>query len=92
MDTHSLAALVLRKYKEAGGYSDVGDKALLQSIQQFLQNKYEQLFFLAQMKIKQEEIRGIFPDTKKYESEYQEVEDAVMAYANILAATDKAEL
>ena len=92
MDLQTTAELVIEKFKDAGGYSELPDEDLYQSVYGFLDEIYQKHFAIAQAKIKAEENRGIFPDTKRYETAYAGVEDIVMYYANKLAATDRAEI
>ena len=92
MDLQTTAELVIEKFKDAGGYSELPDEELLVSVYGFLEEIYQKHLAIAQAKIKAEENRGIFPDTKRYDAAYQGVEDIVMYYANKLAATDRAEI
>lgn len=90
MDLQTTAELVIEQFKGAGGYSELSDEDLYQSVYGYLDELYQKHLAIAQAKIKAEENRGIFPDTRRYEQAYQGVEDIVMYYANKLAATDKA--
>jgi hypothetical protein len=92
MDIQALSALVVQKFKEAGGYSELEDKVLFESIFKFLDMQYRRHTYIAQQKIKEDERRGIFPNKAKYDAAYIAVEDIVMAYANKLAATDRADV
>jgi hypothetical protein len=92
MDLQTTAELVIEQFKAAGGYSELDDDALYESIYGFLDDIYQKHLAIAQAKIKAEERRGIFPDTRRYDEAYQGVEDIVMHYANRLAATDRAEI
>lgn len=92
MDIQALTGLVISKFKEAGGYSELEEKDLFKSIFKFLDMQYRKNFYITQQRLKDEEKRGIFMTKEKYEMAYLEVEDIVMGYANKLAATDKAEI
>lgn len=92
MDITALSTLVIQKFREAGGYSELDDKDLFKSIYKFLDTQYRRHLYIAQKRLQDEEARGIFPDKAKYDAAYVAVEDIVMAYANKLAATDKAEI
>ena len=92
MDITALSSLVIQKFKEAGGYSELEDKDLFKSIYKFLDMQYRKNFYAAQQRLNQEEKIGTFMTKEKYDEAYLEVEDIVMGYANKLAATDKAEV
>lgn len=92
MDIQDLATLVMQKFKEAGGYSELEDKALLKNIYKALNIQYQKNFYFAKKKIKEDEARGIVLDKDKYDKQYAAVEDSVIAYANKLAATEKHEV
>ena len=92
MDIQALSALVIQKYKEAGGYSELEDKELFKSIYKYLDLQYRRHSYIAEQKLKDDERRGIFPNKLKYEAAYTAVEDTIMNYANKLAATDRADV
>lgn len=92
MDITALAGLVIAKFKESGGYSELDDKALFKSIFASLDAQYRRHFYIAQKRLNDEEKRGIFPDKAKYDAAYIEVENLVVAYANKLAASQKSEI
>ena len=92
MNIGALAKLVIEKFKEADGYSELNDKELFKSIYGYLDSIYRKHFEIARKKIKDDESKGIFPDQKEYKERYEGVEDIVMMYANKLAATDKSEI
>lgn len=92
MDITSLTGLVISKFKEAGGYSELDDKALYKSIHNYLESQYRRHFYLAQKRLSDDEKCGIFPDKAKYDAAYVEVENIVVTYANKLAAVEKIEV
>jgi maltose-binding protein MalE len=92
MDIQALAALVVQKYKKAGGYIEMSDQQLYKSVYKCLDQIYRKHFKIAQDTIKLEEASGIFPNEAKYEALYGAVESIVFDAANDLAATDKAYL
>jgi hypothetical protein len=92
MDTQVLVVAVMEKFREAGGYTDLDDKALYKSIKKAIDYTYQKNFYETQKRIKDDERRGIFPDEKRYEKDYTAVEDVVFAYANKLAATQRGEI
>jgi hypothetical protein len=92
MDIQALTGLVISKFKDAGGYSELEDKELYKAIYKFLDMQYRRNFYAAQQRLSNEEKLGTFMTKEKYEEAYLEVEDIVMGYANKLAATDKAEI
>ena len=92
MDIQALSALVIQKYKTAGGYMEMTEGKLYKSIFECLDGIYRKHFRIAQETIKAEESLGIFPNEAKYEALYGAVEAIVFDAANDLAATDKASL
>lgn len=92
MDLNTLSALVVEKIKDANGYSELDDKTLFKSIHGYLEMVYQNHFYLAQKKIKNEENCGLSLSKTRYKKEYDSVEDTVMIYANKLAATTKEQI
>ena len=92
MDITALASIVLQKFKNAGGYSEMADGVLFKSLFQALDGQYRKHFYITQKRLKSEEERGIIVDKAEYDAAYAEVETLVIAYANKLAATEKSEL
>lgn len=92
MDLQALSALVVQKYKTAGGYYEMSEQALFKSVHKCLDGIYRKHFRIAQETIKAEEAAGIFPNEAKYQALYEAVESIVFDAANDLAATDKASL
>ena len=90
MDT--LALLVVEKFHDAGGYSELDNKKLFSSIRGYLESIYRVNFHKTQKRIESEERQGLFPSKEKYQKEYAAVEDYVMTCANKLAATEKNEI
>ena len=92
MDLDTLALLVIEKFKEAGGYSELDQKKLFVSIRGYLESIYRVNFHKTQQRIESEERQGFFPSKEKYQKEYAAVEDYVMNCANKLAATSRQEI
>lgn len=89
MDLNTLSILVMDKFKDANGYSELDDKQLFKSIYGYLNSVYKRHFYLAQKRIESDEMKGLFPSPEKYKKEYDAVEDIVMVHANKLAATTR---
>ena len=92
MDLDTLSLLVIDKFKNSGGYSELDNKLLFNSVRGYLESVYRINFYKTQQRIESEERQGLFPSSEKYKKEYEAVEDLVMACANKLAATTKQEI
>lgn len=92
MDLTNLSTLILEKIKDANAYSELSDQELFEVIYDYLDAIYKKQFLLAQRRIENAELKGIFPNSEKYKKEYDNVEDIVMTYANKLSAMTKDEL
>ena len=92
MDLNALTSLVVEKFKDAGGYSELDDEQLSKSIHRYLDYIYRRYFNIAKKKIEENERKGIFPNENDYKKEYALVEDLVMVYANKIAAVTKGEV
>jgi hypothetical protein len=92
VDLNALAALVVEKFKDANGYSELSDEQLHKSVHLYLDSIYRKYFAVAQKKIAEKERAGLFPNSADYKKEYDLVEDLVMIYANKIAAVSKSEV
>lgn len=92
MDLAALTTLIIEKFKDAGGYSELNDEQLFKSIYKYLDAIYRKYFAIAQKKIEEKERMGVFPNQLDYKKEYDLVEDLVMIYANKIAAVTKGEI
>ena len=92
MDLNALASLIIEKFKDVNGYSELSDDQLQKSIHGYLDSIYRKYLVIAQKKISEKERSGFIPNQTDYKKEYDLVEDLVMIYANKIAATEKNEI
>lgn len=92
MDIKDVALLVMERFREANGYSELDNESLFKAIYHYLNHIYQKQMYMTKNRLAEDERRGIFPDAKKYESEYLKVEDYVLAQAMKLAAADRSEI
>jgi hypothetical protein len=92
VDLTALTTLIVEKFKDAGGYSELNDQQLFNAIYKYLDAIYRKYFQIAQGKIEKRELDGIPPNQAEYKKEYELVEDLVMVYANKIAAVTKGEI
>lgn len=92
MDLNALTTLVVEKFKEAGGYSELSDQELYRSVYKYLDSIYRKFFSVAKKKLEEQERSGISISEADYKKEYEMVEDLVMIYANKIAAVIRSEV
>ena len=92
MDIKALTKLVIERFKEGRGYSELDDDQLFKSIHRYLDGIYHKYFYIAQKKIEENKNRGNPTGDASYKNEYESVEDTVMSYANKVAAINKSDL
>lgn len=92
MKTNELLDLIMLKFKESNGYSEMGDDKLKKSIKDCLDVKYRKEMDDALNRLNRKQKHGRKISDHDYEIEQMSVEENVIYAAQLLAATTKEDL
>jgi hypothetical protein len=92
MNVSMLTKLVLTKFYEANGYSDISKEELTESITNYLEDEYHKRVWKSTEIIKKEENITGFANLKRYEEEHEKIEKEIVFIARSLAATSMEDL
>lgn len=92
MNVSILVELVIKKFHEADGYSELTQKQLEKSVTEYLSQEYKKRVDKSAAIIKKEENITGYSDIKRYEEEHENIKKEIIFVARSLAATSLEDL
>jgi hypothetical protein len=92
MEMKALVELIVEKFYDANGYSDLSREETSAKILQYLEYEYQSRLVRSTNILKKEESINGFANLKRYEEEHERIEDEIIELAKEMAAVSKQDL
>ncbi|MHA1675723.1 MAG: hypothetical protein ACTSU6_00940 [Candidatus Njordarchaeales archaeon] len=92
MEVAPLVRLIIKKFEEAGGYTEIKGRHFSALLTKHLTQEFKKEINAVAMQLEVEEQLGRLPSQERYHEEYEKAENKIVMIAQELAATCKEDL